>query len=97
VRSLHTTVLGFKVFITIAEESCVWERILTFLLGAYVLVRKALRRGFTSAQHLLTKVVLAKTKITFSVFKTMTAMKSQNHRMVGVGRDLWGSPSPTPC
>ena len=23
--------------------------------------------------------------------------ESQNHRMVGVGRDLWGSPSPTPC
>jgi len=22
---------------------------------------------------------------------------TQNHRMVGVGRDLWGSPSPTPC
>ena len=22
---------------------------------------------------------------------------SQNHRMVGVGRDLCGSPSPTPC
>ena len=24
------------------------------------------------------------------------ATASQNHRMVGVGRDLWGSPSPTP-
>ena len=23
--------------------------------------------------------------------------ESQNHRMVGVGRDLCGSPSPTPC
>jgi len=23
--------------------------------------------------------------------------ESQNHRMLGVGRDLWGSPSPTPC
>ena len=23
--------------------------------------------------------------------------KSQNHRMFRVGRDLWGSPSPTPC
>jgi len=23
--------------------------------------------------------------------------ESDNHRMVGVGRDLWGSPSPTPC
>jgi len=22
---------------------------------------------------------------------------TQNHRMFGVGRDLWGSPSPTPC
>jgi len=21
----------------------------------------------------------------------------QNHRMLGIGRDLWGSPSPTPC
>jgi len=23
--------------------------------------------------------------------------ESQNHRMLGVGRALWGSPSPTPC
>jgi len=31
----------------------------------------------------------------WSVAKTKT--ESQNHRIVGVGRDLCGSPSPTPC
>ena len=28
---------------------------------------------------------------------SLGAVRSQNHRMFGVGRDLCGSPSPTPC
>ena len=31
-----------------------------------------------------------------AVFHGFTHTESQNHRMSGVGRDLWGSPSPTP-
>jgi len=31
-----------------------------------------------------------------SINFTITVSKSQNHRMLGVGRDLCGSPSPTP-
>jgi len=33
--------------------------------------------------------------VTYSLWAT--AVHSQNHRMVGVGRDLCGSPSPTSC
>ena len=29
--------------------------------------------------------------------QSSVSLLSQNPRMVGVGRDLWGSPSPTPC
>jgi len=37
-------------------------------------------------------------RLTMSVFlNTRRITESQNHRMFGVGRDLCGSPSPTPC